>query len=117
VGTMPVPPKPRSREAAHSYRYPPNLRPRPQPAANALTLTRCRLPPRCAAEIGYTIGEEIERLRAAGTEGVHRIRVKDKDYDIDLDTHKTLKDGREWLEHLYPCAFGCAAICLISLSF
>jgi hypothetical protein len=49
-------------------------------------------------DIKNAIGKEVERLRAAGLNGVHRIRVGDKDYDIDLDTYKTLKDAGKWLE-------------------
>jgi hypothetical protein len=40
-------------------------------------------------------GKEVETLRAAGLKGVRQVRVKDKDYDTDLDTYKTNKDGRE----------------------
>jgi hypothetical protein len=67
-----------------------------------------------AAEISGATDKEVDRLRAAGLKGVQRIRVKDKDYDTDLDSFKTQKDACEWLEHLYFCAFGCAATCLIS---
>jgi hypothetical protein len=37
----------------------------------------------------------VERLRAAGMTGVHRIRVGEKDHPIDLDTYKTRKDVGE----------------------
>jgi hypothetical protein len=43
------------------------------------------------------MGKEVERLRAAGMRGVQQIRVKGKDYDIDIDNYKTNKDGGERL--------------------
>jgi hypothetical protein len=51
-----------------------------------------------AAEVAVAIGEEVDRLRASGVKGVHRISVKGKDYDIDLDNYKTGKDGGECLQ-------------------
>jgi hypothetical protein len=42
------------------------------------------------------ICKEVERLRAGGLKGVQRTRVKDKDYDTDLETFKTYKDTGEW---------------------
>jgi hypothetical protein len=48
------------------------------------------------------IGKEVEKLRAAGLTGIQQIRVKGKDYDIDLNSYKTGKDGGEWPECLHP---------------
>jgi hypothetical protein len=45
------------------------------------------------------VGGEVEKLRAASAKGVQRVRVKDKEKKVDLDTFKTRKDGGEWLEH------------------
>jgi hypothetical protein len=56
------------------------------------------------------ISKEVERLRAAGIKGVHRIRVKDKDYDIDLDNYKTVKESCEWTKHCHtssPSGYAC----------
>jgi hypothetical protein len=47
--------------------------------------------------IRNAMDKEVERLREGGLKGVQRIRVKGKDYDIDLDTFKTSKDAGEWL--------------------
>jgi hypothetical protein len=53
----------------------------------------------CAAEIAGAIDEEVERLRAAGSTGAQRTRVKGKDYDTDLGTQKTSRGGGECLKH------------------
>jgi hypothetical protein len=75
------------------------------PPPEASTLTHCPLLPRCAVVIKHAIGEEVGRLRAAGMKGVHRIRVKGKDYDIDLDTYKTNRDACELLKHFMDTPF------------
>jgi hypothetical protein len=68
-------------------------------------LTRCPsclLIPQCAVFIRNVLAKEVERLRAAGLKGVQRIRVKDKDYDIDLGSYKTVKDAGEWAGTMLP---------------
>jgi hypothetical protein len=50
-----------------------------------------------AGGIKQEIDKEVERLRAGGVKDVQRVRVKDRDYDIDLDTYKTTKEYGEWL--------------------
>jgi hypothetical protein len=52
-----------------------------------------------AGMIKLAIDEEVERLRAAGTKGIQRIRVGDKDYSIDLDTYQTSAAVCEWLDN------------------
>jgi hypothetical protein len=32
--------------------------------------------------------------------GVQRIRVKGKDYDIDLDSYRAFRDAGEWIKRL-----------------
>jgi hypothetical protein len=58
-------------------------------------LTLFSLPSRCAGKTQNATEKEVERLRAAGLKGVHRTRVKDKDYDTDLDTYNTNKGSSE----------------------
>jgi hypothetical protein len=41
--------------------------------------------------------------------GIHRIRVEDKDYDIDLDNYSTTKDAGKWLGHFSSLLVGSAA--------
>jgi hypothetical protein len=64
---------------------------------------------RTAAEVGRATGKEVERLRGTGLKGVHRVRVKGKDYDTDVDTFQTANDRGEWVKQFsYPFAFDCA---------
>jgi hypothetical protein len=69
-----------------------------------------------AAAIRAAISTEVERLRAAGLKGVHRIRVGDKDYDIDIDTYNTYRDSCELLTQFVSSAFGVPSLLFVGFA-